>query len=47
MTESNHCRSFFQNGSLAPTVESVTTVWLRLIEQLERSGEAKEAPLQQ
>lgn len=47
MTEPNYCRSFFQNGSLAPTVESVTTVWLRLIEQLERSGEAKEAPLQQ
>ena len=47
MTEPNHCRSFFQNGSLAPTVKSVTTVWLRLIVQLKRSGEAKEASLQQ
>ena len=47
MTESNHCRSFFQNGSLTQTVESVTTVWLRLIVQLKRSGEAKEASLQQ
>ena len=33
MTEPNHCRSFFQNGSLAPTVESVTAIYCRLSEE--------------
>lgn len=37
MNNSVTCKNFFKSGGSSTTVEAYTSVWIRLINQLERS----------
>ena len=37
MMNDSHCKSYFKSGGDCTTVQAYTNVWIRLINQLERS----------